>query len=314
MSMNILVTGASGFLGAHVVKACLDCGLEVSAGIRSDSIAWRLQAITASTHRLDLNLTRPHTIQECLRLSKPDVIIHCAAYGVDFNHQDHSLAFQTNVAGVYHLIAEASACSVSRFIHIGSCFEYGDKDHPVHEDEVLKPYGIYGATKACGSLLALQLGRQFGLPTVVLRPFGLYGPLEASYRFIPQVIRACSIGTPVKLTSGDQIRDYTYVEDVAQAVIELALIKDFPSGEIFNIGSGQASSLRTLGERVSRLLGGHELLLWGALAHRPDEIRMLVSDSMRAAGRIGWSPKTGLEEGIMKTKAEMEERARAGLW
>src|ERR1051325_8358876 len=175
---RVLITGASGFLGAHVALAMADRGWHVIAGVRPASKLTRLRKFTAQARRaidtVHRDLLDRQSIKTAVVTSKPQAIVHCAAYGVDHQDQDIELAVRSNVLATGLLVALASRMSVGRFIHVGTCYEYGDHAGPIREDATLRPRGIYGTTKAAGTLLALDGADATGMPLVVIRPFGMY--------------------------------------------------------------------------------------------------------------------------------------------
>lgn len=301
---RVLVTGASGFLGAQVVRAFSDGGWHTFAGIRQTSDNWRLHDLLPISHLsyAILDLTDLSSMRIALHEIKPSVVVHCAAYGVDYRQQDTELAIRSNVLGTASLVEMAAQAGVERYIHVGTCYEYGDYEKPIQEDFYLRPSGIYGSTKAAGTILSLDRANSANLPLVVVRPFGMYGPLEGSHKFVPQVIKACLCGSPLDLTAGEQVRDYIYVDDVANVCMMLAEGKVFPAGEIFNLGSGQAVTIRMFGEMIADQVGRRsDCLFWGKRSYRKDEIMYVVADISKAKTWLSWSPSISLREGLQKT-------------
>jgi len=301
MRTRILVTGATGFLGSHVVRSLAATDGEVYALARQAADRWRLTELGGRILWVEGDLSEPNSIVQAVKSVFPAVVIHCAAYGVDNRQQDGQMAIKVNILGTQALLDASLSAKVQRFIHTGTCFEYGPIDHPIDEKETLEPVTNYGASKAASTLIVLQQGKENGLPTVVLRLFGLYGPCEGAHKIVPQVIRACLDVTPFDLTGGEQIRDYTYVKDIADLYARLALGIDFPGGQIFNIGSGSPITIRELGTKIAHLLGGENLLCWGKLPYRHGEMRMLVADITKAERLLNWQPVTDLQEGLQKT-------------
>lgn len=296
---KLLVTGATGFLGSHVARVAAKRGFEVIACARAGSDKWRLKDLASDITWLELDLINDSSIEAALGKTRPDIIIHCAAYGVDYRQQDSRLAVQTNIVGTHYLLETAAKYAVNRFVHIGSCFEYGDKSEPIKESESLNPTGIYGSTKAAASILALERARSLGLPLVIVRPFGMYGPLEGSHRLVPQVLNACRQRVPLKLTGGAQVRDYTFVIDAAEAIVYLAVSDNFPAGEVFNLASGVPVVLKDFVLECARQFDGEELMLFGELPYRPGEMWYLVGDVEKWLAYFRFPvAKTSLKEGI----------------
>lgn len=306
---RILVTGASGFLGAHVAAGAKDRGLAVRAALRASSDRARLDRLAPGVASVDLDLA---DLQANFSdaLARVDAVIHCAAYGVDYRQSDFATALALNVAASMRL-AEAAAAMGVRFVHVGTSYEYGAEDGILAEDRRLAPTGIYGVTKAAASLALQDLAQRTGAPIVVVRPFSMYGPLEGAHKFVPMVMAASRIGRAVDLTPGEQQRDYLYVGDVVTACLDLAVATPFPAGEIFNICSGQGIGLRALAEAAVAAVGGNPAVLrWGAKPYRPAESMRVVGDPAKLAAAIGWRATTPLEAGM----AAVAAADAAGVW
>lgn len=299
---TLLVTGASGFLGAHVAARAIARGFDVRAGLRRTSERWRLKRLAPQATIVPLDLD--DSIEELTQaLDQVDVVIHCAAYGVDYRQSDFAVALEVNVAGTMRLAAAVAARSC-RLVHVGTSYEYGSEDGVLNEERRLSPTGIYGVTKAAASLAMQDFARRAGSSIVVVRPFSMYGPLEGGHKFVPLVMSACRNKEAVDLSVGDQERDYLYVGDVADACLALAVADALPAGEMFNVCSGTGISLRTLAQSAVAAVGGDpSLLRWGAKPPRAAESMRVVGDPLKLARAIGWHATTSLEEGMAATAA-----------
>lgn len=305
---QVLVTGASGFLGAHVAAGAQARGLAVRAALRASSDRYRLDQLATGVATINLDLADP-AADLAGALAGIDVVIHCAAYGVDYRQSDFATALVLNVAASMRL-AEAAAMAGVRFVHIGTSYEYGTEDGTLTEDRRLAPTGIYGVTKAAASLALQDLARRTGAPIVVVRPFSMYGPLEGDHKFVPMVMAASRTGRTVDLTPGEQQRDYLYVGDVVTACLKLAVATPFPAGEIFNICSGRGIGLRALANAAVAAAGGDPTMLrWGAKPYRPAESMRVVGDPAKVTAAIGWHAITSLDAGMAMTAA-----ADAAAW
>ena len=297
---TLLVTGASGFLGAHVAAGALARGFDVRAGVRASSDRTRLDRLATgvTTVLLDLDSDAAALAQA---LEGVDAVIHCAAYGVDYRQSDFATALALNVAGSMRL-ADAVGQRSCRLVHVGTSYEYGTEDGVLAEDRRLAPTGIYGVTKAAASLAMQDHSRRTGSEIAVVRPFSMYGPLEGTHKFVPMVMAASRAGRAVDLTPGHQERDYLYVGDVVDACLTLAVAPAFPSGEIFNVCSGHGVTLRALAGAAVNAAGGDPAVLhWGAKDYRPAESMRVVGDPSKLATAIGWRATTTLEHGMQQT-------------
>lgn len=295
-----LITGASGFLGAHVVAGALARGFTVRAGVRASSDRSRLDRLApgATVTRFDLDASSAEMTDA---LEGVDAVIHCAAYGVDYRQSDFAKALALNVAGSMRL-AVSTAARGCRLVHVGTSYEYGTEDGVLAESRRLAPTGIYGVTKAAASLAMQDFSQRTKSPIAVVRPFSMYGPLEGSHKFVPLVMEASRTGRPVELSPGNQERDYLYVGDVVDACLTLATSDIFPSGEIFNVCSGNSVTLRALATAAVEAAGGDiSVLRWGAKPYRPAESMRVVGDASKLTSAIGWRATTLLAEGMKHT-------------
>jgi len=303
--MKILVTGASGFLGAHLVRAFAVAGCTVLAGHRRGSDLERLRMLTSGFDGVTLvpaDFDNFAELAAMLERNRPSLVVNAAAYGVNFGEQDLKKAIACNVTAAARLVDASAANGIGRLIHIGSAFEYGVHAGLVSEETPLSPIGLYGATKAGGSLLALARARALGLPLCVVRPFGLFGPLEGAHKFVPQVFAAARTGKPLDCTPGEQIRDYTFVGDVTAALVRLADACPFPEGRTVNLASGKPITLRQLGEAALEAAEAPtHLIRWGASSYRPNEVMCLAADAHLSGELLGWSASTPLAVGLRES-------------
>lgn len=296
----VLVTGASGFLGAHVVSHLRQAGIAVVAGVRADSDLARLHALAGQDAATALVDMEGEELTDTLSAIRPDAVIHCAAYGVDARQNNPDLALRVNVLGLATLMRAAADAGAKRFVQVGTCYELGHQAEDADENLLPRPGNAYGASKASATLVALERGRALKLPTCVIRPFGMYGPLEGDHKLIPMAVRALSSGERLGLTSGRQVRDYCHVSDIADLLAALGGGQTaLPDGEIIHAGSGQAISIRELVDTLAEVIGApRELLRWGELSDRPDGIERIVADTRKARKMLAWRPRVGLRDGL----------------
>ncbi len=299
---RVLVTGASGFLGAHVARALAGAGASVRAAVRKESDAGDLAGAGVSLAPFDLS--NEASVSELIRSQTPDIVIHAAAYGVNPAQKDPDAAYAVNVGGTWSLLKACASARVERFIHLGSCFEYAPKDGPLSEDDPLGPSTAYAASKAASSLLVGGMSRAMGMRSVVLRVFGTWGPGESADRLAPQIVRSCREGTRLALTKGDQVRDFTYVKDMAERIVRLAEHPDFDRHPVVNVGGGEGRSVRDFAGELADALGGRRLLDFGALPHRPAEFPSLVADVARLKALIGPLRRTDVAAGARDMAGE----------
>jgi nucleoside-diphosphate-sugar epimerase len=297
---EVLVTGAAGFLGSHLVRRLAGLGAWVAALHRPGADLDRLAGAGPRVRRVAADLLDTRALKAWTRTHAPRTVFHLAAYGVDPRRDDPSLAFGVNVRGFVSLIESLDRGTLDAFVNTGTCFEYGRSARPISETDPLEPRGAYSQSKAAQVAVGTMLARTQGWPIVTLRPFTLYGPGEQPNRLIPQLLRGVLDGGEVRLTGGIQTRDFIYVDDAVDAFL-VAGRTPAVAGEVFNIGSGRATSVRAVAERIRDLSGSSVVLKFGALPYRPDELWHLCADIGQARRRLGWSPRVELDEGLRRT-------------
>lgn len=297
---KVLVTGATGFLGAHVARELSQLGYVPVVGFRQGANRAKLLDIPRLEWQ-ELDLQSSSSIKQIAQRTDITAVIHCAAYGVDSRQQDMETAIAVNVTAVGQLIDVAAEAGIKRFVHCGTGYEYGAYSGPATENHPLQPTTLYGSTKAAGSLLALQRSRCCGLPLCVVRPFSLFGPGEGDHKIVPMVMRACRTRTRLALSAGEQVRDYLFVRDAVGAMTSLLTTEVFPNGEIFNLASDRPVTLKEFITRCANLLGGEDLLDFGVRPYRAQEPMFLVGDSGRWTRRFGSTVhQTDLEQGFQE--------------
>ena len=279
--MRVLVTGAAGFVGAHVTRTLLAAGHEVLAHVRPGSSAGRLAGLEGRVVPVARDLSE---LGRDLAALAPQAVVHAAwhARPADYLESPENLA---SLEATVRLIREAVAAGCPRFVGVGTCLEYADLPRPRREDDPCSPASLYASAK----LAALHLGRAATRGTATrfawARVFHPYGPGEDPARVLPSVAAALRAGTAIELSGCLQQRDPVRVEDVAAALVLLASTTE--EGP-FNVGTGAAITLRALLEQLARRLGRPELLLFGRRPDRP-EPACLVGDPARLRA-LGWRP------------------------
>jgi nucleoside-diphosphate-sugar epimerase len=247
-----------------------------------------------------IDLTDFDDVKSLIEKIKPDIIFNLAAYGVDYRQQNVYHAVNININASVNLFESFLENKGFRFIHTGTSLEYGHKNKPISEYDLPNPAGIYGITKSASVQLLSFMSKQAQHGNlVILRPFGIFGELEGSHKFFPQVIDKLSRGLPVQMTSGEQVRDYIYIDDLIDAYLMAAVVPLKNVVEIVNIGSGKGITLKEIALNIAKQIGADEnLLQFGVLPYRPDEIMYSVANIEKAKNLLGWEPKTSLEKGI----------------
>ncbi len=308
--MKILVTGAAGFIASHVADAYVDAGHEVV--IVDDLSRGSLRNVNPKAHFYHCDIRDQGAIEEIFESEKPAIVNHHAAQ-MDVRRGVREPLFdaEVNILGSLNLLGAAIAHNVKRFIYIASAGAgYGEpKQMPVPEDCPSNPITPYGISKHTVEHYLFTFNALYGLQYVVLRYGNVYGPRQSSqgeagvFAIFSEKMLA---GTqPVIYGDGTKLRDYVYISDVVAANVAAL---DRSSNEIFNIGSGVATSDQEVFERVRDFLGARVTPQY--VPKRPGEIDRICLDISKAARLLGWVPRISLTEGARATVTYFQNRAQ----
>jgi UDP-glucose 4-epimerase len=302
--MRLLVTGSTGFLGSHVVRRLLRDDHAVAVVVRAGGNRWRVADVLAKLAVIEGDLANLAAVRSAVRDFAPESVIHLAWSGVGNLHRN-APAQVTNVAQGVELLELSREAGAKAWIGLGSQAEYGPSTAPTDERAPTVPTTIYGIAKLSTCLFAQRLCEESGLRFAWVRVFSTYGPKDDPGWMVPYLIGALLRGERPKLTAGEQRWDYLYADDAAEAIVRVAL---GPEAEgIFNLGSGRATPLRTIIEKIRDLIDPSLPLGFGEVPYRPDQVMHLQADIARLRDITDWSPQIDLTEGLRRTIAWVRE-------
>jgi UDP-glucose 4-epimerase len=293
---DILVVGATGFIGQRLVRRLVEAGARVWAGAAPDEPPERIAALPSQVERLVFDLRDAEAVQNGVVEAAPHIVFHLAAVGVTNPEVDPTLALEVNVGGVIHLLEVLKGRSARRVVLVGTCYEYGAREAA----EGLDPFNAYAASKAAAWAFGRMYWRAYGLPVVTVRPFQVYGPGQSGRTLIPAAIDAALGGQDFPMTPGGQARDFIFVDDVVSGMLAAAEAPGI-EGESLDLGTGQAYMIRDVVARIWEIVGARGQILLGALPYRPGEVMHSVADAERTARLTGWQAVTTLGEGLQRT-------------
>ena len=301
-SKKVLVTGAAGFIGSHLVRRLVRDGFDVVGTINVEGPE-RLADLGENVTIEPLDLQDDSAMKALFLKHEFASVFHLAASGVQAGSGGVTQVLAVNTLATVQMATLTQDQGVERFIFVGSGFEYEPQVHPLDENAIVRPVNFYGATKAAASIVLDELWRMEQLPLVIVRPFSVYGPSENPRRFIPYVIAKALTREKMELTHCTQVRDYLYVDDLVEGLMSV-VTNGPPLGAIYNLGSGSqsASPIRKVVETILELTGASpELAVFGAAERSRPEPNYFVADSSKAQIDLNWKPRIGLREGLERT-------------
>lgn len=293
---SILVVGGTGFIGTNLVKKLLRLGSKVTCL----SLRRKQNKLTHKNLRYvfcdyaNFNILKK-------KINKPfEYVVNLGGY------IDHSkfftkgrLVIDNHFLSTMNLLLSLKKNKLKRYLHIGTCDEYGANISPIKENSREDPITSYALAKLASINLLIMLNRTENFPVTVLRLFLVYGPYQKNDRLIPIVINGCLKKKNFPVSKGNQLRDFCYVDDVINAII-LSLIKKRALGEVFNVGSGKPVSVKFIINKISKIIKQGKPQ-FNKIPFRKNENLKLYPSINKVSRILGWRPKTNLNQGLVKT-------------
>ncbi|MFI0472259.1 NAD-dependent 4,6-dehydratase LegB [Halomonas sp. HMF6819] len=304
---KMLVTGADGFIGSHLVELLVKEGYRVKALAQYNSFnSWGWLEDTDCLDHVEVvsgDVRDPHF---CKHLAQGvDTVFHLAALiAIPYSYVAPDSYVETNVKGTLNLCQAALDNGVTRMIHTSTSEVYGTAQYvPIDERHPLQPQSPYSASKIAADAMAMSFYNAFDLPVTVARPFNTYGPRQSARAVIPTIISQIASGMKqVKLGDVSPTRDFNYVEDTCQGFLALANC-DVSIGETVNIASNYEISVGDTLDTIRELMDSDIEFIIDEQRLRPEksEVFRLWGDNARLRELTGFTPQYGLREGLQKT-------------
>lgn len=287
---KVIVTGGTGFIGQHCLPLLLDQGYEVHA-VSSKP----LNQSNPEVHWHQANLLESAEVSRLMSQVKPSYLLHFAWFAVPGKYWTALENFQW-VQGSLSLLQEFARYGGERVVMAGTCAEYNwDYGYCSEKVTPLVPKTLYGVCKNSLQNLLDAFAKQTGISSAWGRIFFAYGPHEYGDRLVPSVIRSLLQGKTAPCSHGNQMRDFLYVEDVADAFVSLL---ESPVSGAINIASGQPVPLKDIIYQIADILNGSGLIELGVIPTAANDPPLLVGDISRLRDELGWQPKFSLNQGL----------------
>jgi NAD dependent epimerase/dehydratase len=305
---KVLVTGAGGFIGAHLAAELVRRGADVRGLVRYNSrdergaLAWLDSETTAEVEIVLGDLRDIESVASAV--AGAEVILHLGAQiAIPYSYLNARDFFETNVLGSLNVAQAALSAGVERVVHTSTSEVYGTaQTEAITEAHPLEAQSPYAASKIGADQLMESYRRSFDLPVTILRPFNTYGPFQSARAVIPTIVAQALAGASLRLGSLHPRRDLTFVADTAAGFIAAATAAE-ATGRTIQLGTGEDRSIGEVVEMVGELLGRELEVEVEEQRLRPEqsEVLRLISDPTLAKQLLGWEAKTSLREGLSRT-------------
>jgi len=308
-SKRILITGSDGFIGSHLVERFLNEDCQIRAFVYYNSFntwGWLDNLPKNDLKKIDVvsgDIRDADFVRSTVK--DIDIICHLAALiSIPYSYVAPESFVETNVNGTLNIIQAAKDYNVNKVLITSTSETYGSALYtPIDEKHPYQPQSPYSATKIAADHIAMSFYYSFNLPITIIRPFNTYGPRQSNRAIIPTIItQILNKNKELKLGNLTPTRDLTYVEDTCEAYLKICK-KDNLDGEVINIGSSNEISIKTLVEKIKKLMNSDIKVSTDNQRVRPSksEVDRLYANIDKAKELIGWEPTISLENGLKRT-------------
>lgn len=295
------VTGATGFIGSHLVRELLDKSFNIHILYRPTTTSIRLNDILHKTTPYNIDISDKNQLQKLLRKIQPDYIFHLANIGIYGGKESFDEdVVNVNLLGTITLLQASKDIPYKLFINTGSSSEYGLKNKKMREIDSCFPESTYGITKLASTLYAKNFAQKNNKPVLTLRLFSPFGSYDDPHRFISTVITQALTNKKITLTHPKNVRDFIYIDDVIDAYMKAMTYREKLSGEIINIGSGKQYTTQEVTAIISKLTKTNSKIIEDHSAIKY-ESPVWQADITKAKKLLAWRPATDLETGLKRT-------------
>ena len=328
---KVLVTGADGFIGSHLVEHLVESGADVRAFVYYNSFnswGWLDQSDARVKNAIDVfagDIRDPHGVRSAMRGC--DVVLNLAALiAIPYSYHSPDTYVDTNIKGTLNVVQAARELGIARVVHTSTSEVYGTARFvPITEAHPLQGQSQYSASKIGADQIAMSFQLSFGTPVAIIRPFNTYGPRQSARAVIPTIITQIAAGArEIKLGALQPTRDFNFVADTVRGFVAVAEC-DGAVGQVVNVGSNYEISIGDTAQLIADLMGRDIRIVSDEDRLRPagSEVERLWADNTRARELCGWEPRYGGRDGLRRGLGETIawfgdarnlERYKAGIY
>jgi len=305
---KVLVTGAGGFIGSHLVERLVRLKANVSTFVRYNSrndkgmLELLNRDITDQINIIMGDLKDSHAVRNAVKGNQ--IIFHLGAIiAIPYSYIHPSDFFQANILGTANILNACLEYEIKKIVHTSTSETYGTARYvPIDENHPLQAQSPYSASKISADKIAESYYHSFDMPITIIRPFNTYGPRQSSRAIIPTIITQALTKKNVELGSLYPLRDLTYVADIVNAFIKIAEVPK-SIGEVINVGSGKEISIGELAEKIISIIGKKVKVNFDRMRVRPknSEVNELIADNKKAKKNLEWKPKIYFDRCLILT-------------
>lgn len=320
--VRVLVTGADGFIGSHLVEELAKAGAHITALAQYDAFGWNGWLDDVSDEVLGAIEISRGDIRDAGFVQRlvagQEVVFHLAALiAIPHSYDAPHSYVDVNVTGTLNVLDAARTHGAARVVHTSTSEVYGTAlTKPIVEDHPLQGQSPYSASKIGADMMAEAYARSFNLPVAILRPFNTFGPRQSERAVLPTIIRQALDPDCEAIHLGDltPTRDFNYVTNTVSAFLDIGDSDTVDYGVPYNAGSGLEVSVGEVAERVRILTGVNKPIMQDAARMRPErsEVRALIADSNRLTKATGWNSDIDLDAGLSRTIDWWRQRVQDG--
>lgn len=304
----VLVTGASGFIGSHLLESLLELKYKIIIIERSDSNHERIKSLLK---KIKIYYSDKNQTELAFKDNKIDCVIHLAAKYIKAHNsvEDVDGIINTNVKFSTELCQYCIQYKVKGFINTGTFFEYKMQNRPIKENDKEEAYNLYSASKLSFQEVLKYYAQNYDLKTVTLRLFSPFGDRD-NEKIMALLVKTLNNGSRLEFSGGEQRWNFTYVKDIALAYVKTLeyLNKTKEKYSVFNVGYNKEYSIKEVAKKLEKIAGKKSNILWGTRPYVENEIYYANCDNSKIKKVLGWRPKYDIDYGLKKTYDYYSER------
>ncbi len=302
--MKVLVTGANGFIGSHVLEALIkENGWEIAITLRPESDISRIRNMLEESNRIKAYVLGEQSLDSIISSFKPDLVVNFAVYYEKKDlYSNIDQMVETNISFSSKILDSMSRNGGRFFVNTGTYTEFLMDKQILATESNVHPANLYSATKAAFENILKYYTENYNITAVTLNLSTTYGPKDKPNNLIPYLVNCSLENRDANVSAGEQILDFVYVKDVAEAYVKAMryLLGTHKNYDVFSIGSGSPHNLKEIAEIISGF-GGNLRINWGAIPYSLQETFFFKSDITHARNVLRWWPKYTLSEGLRET-------------